>query len=173
MTMARVVQESELKEPKRTLSTIVGEMLDALDESGGEVSEQLDMICAELEEKASAYAAVVRQLQAEQEAFEHLVASYKQKAEQRANTITGLKFRMAAALEAVGVDKLKTATCTWYWQSSKRVDIPDEAAFCEGAEDRFIVQKVYPDKGAIKKALEAGEQIEGAQLAESKHLRFR
>lgn len=169
MTMARVQEH----EPKRTLSTIVSQMLDALDESGGEVSERIDEIATELDEKAQAYAAVVRQMQAEQEAFERLAEAYKQKAAARENTITGLKFRMDAAFKALGVDKLKTPTASWYYQSSRRVELADEAAFCAGAEDRFITVKTYVNKTAVKEALEKGEHVEGAQLMESKHLRFR
>lgn len=158
---------------KRTLASIVTEMLDALEESGGEVSAALDEMSAELTEKAQAYAAVLRQMQAEQKAFEDLAATYKAKAEAREQTIVGLRFRMDHALKACGLEKLKTPTASWYYQSSKRVEIQDETGFLEFADDRFVETKRYPNKTAIKKALEAGEQVEGAALAESKHLRVR
>jgi hypothetical protein len=159
--------------PTRTLSTIVADMLDVLDASNGEVSARLDEISAELEEKAQAYAAVVRQLESEKQAFEDLATAYRAKAATRENTITGLKFRMEQALGAAGIEKLKTSTATWYFQGSKRCELDDEAVFLESAEDRFVVVKTVPNKTEIKKALEAGEQVAGASLVETKHLRFR
>lgn len=173
MTQEAIATNTSGAPAKRTLASIVTEMLDALDESGGEVSAALDEISAELTEKASAYAIVLRQLQAEQKAFEDLAASYKQKAEAREQTITGLRFRMDHALKTCNMDKLKTPVAVWYYQSSKRVEIQDETGFLEFADDRFVETKRYPNKTAIKKALEAGEQVEGAALAESKHLRVR
>lgn len=176
MTMtapANTTEDRFAPRARRSLTEIVAEMLNALDEAGGEVTPAVDAIELELQDKVEAYRAVMVQLGAEQKAFEDLAESYAARAKSRENQIVGLKFRLDAALKACGVDKLRTPTCTVYYQSSKRVDIENEAAFIEGAEDRFVTVKTYADKTALKKALEAGEQVEGATLVESKHLRFR
>jgi hypothetical protein len=161
------------KQSKRTLSEIVSAMLGALDDAGGEVTAAVDELELQLEDKVQAYRAVMLQLEGEAKAFAELAASYKAREETRKNQITGLKFRLDAALKAVGVDSLRTKTCTVYYQGSTRVEIPDEAAFVESAEDRFVEVKQYPKRDELKKALDAGEQVEGAHLLKSKHLRFR
>lgn len=158
---------------RRTLSEIVSEMLAALDDAGGEVTVAVDELGLELEDKVQAYRAVMLQLEAEESAFKKLAEQYESRAKVREQQQVGLKFRLDAALKACGVDKLRTATCTVYYQRSARVEIKDETAFVESAEDRFVVVKQYPDKTAVKKALESGEAVEGAALLESKHLRFK
>lgn len=174
MTMTSHTEPAVAPRPaRRSLTEIVSEMLGALDDAGGEVTAAVDELGLELEDKVQAYRAVMLQLEAEQDAFEALAEQYAARVEARKQQVIGLKFRLDAALKACGVDKLRTPTCTVYFQKSTRVEIKDEAAFLETTEDRFVVVKTYADKTAIKKALESGEAVEGAELAESKHLRFR
>lgn len=176
MTMTSSTETTTVLRPhvkKRALTEIVGAMLCALDDAGGEVTGAVDELGLELEDKVQAYRAVMLQLEAEQAAFKALAEQYEAREKAREQQVTGLKFRLDEALRAMGVDKLRTPTCTVYYQRSTRVEIADEPAFLESAEDRFVQVKSYADKTAIKKALEAGEQVEGAALAESRHLRFR
>lgn len=174
MTMAMISPtDAPLPTSRRTLTEIVSAMLDALDNADGEVTAAVDELDLELTEKAQAYRAVMLQLESEGKAFEELAASYRARAEQRDNQVTGLKMRLDQALRAMKVEKLKTPTTTVYYQRSTRVEIANEETFVESAEDRFVTVKTYAAKDAIKKALESGEQVEGARLLESKHLRFR
>jgi hypothetical protein len=165
--------QSSAPKQRRSLHTIVGDMLAVIDEAGGEVTAAVDELGLELEYKAQAFAAVTRQLAAEAKAFEELAHEYKQKAAARETQITALKFRMEQALTTVGVDKLKTPTATWYFQSSKAVSIADETAFLGGAEDRFVTVKQYVNKTAVREALDAGEVVEGAELRANRSLRVR
>lgn len=158
---------------RRTLAEIVAAMLDALDEADGEVTYAVDALDLELSDKVQGYRAVMLELKGEQEAFKKLAEDYKAKAETRDAQITGLKFRLDAALKAMGVDKLKTPTCTVYYQNTKRVELDDEAGFLEFADDRFVTTKRYANREAIKEALDAGEAVDGVTIAESKHLRFK
>lgn len=158
---------------KRPLSAIVAGMLEAIDEAGGEITAAVDALELELEDKAQAYRAVILQLEGEQKMLKELIDAYDARMETRENHITGLKFRLEQAMRAVGVEKIKTPTCTAYFQGSKRVELENEAVFLETAEDRFVVVKSSPNKQELKKALEAGEAVAGASLVETKHLRFR
>jgi hypothetical protein len=158
---------------KRSLNSIVSEMLAVIDDAGGEVTARVDELGLELDDKVQAYRAVMLQLEAEAEAFGSLIHAYTQRCHARANQITALKFRLEQAMQAVGVEKIKTKTCTAYFQESKAVHIADEAAFVASAEDRFVVVKTTPHKNEIKRALEAGEAVEGAEIKTSRSLRFR
>lgn len=171
---ATVSTTSHIELPnKRTLASIVDELLRAIDDADGEVTSRVDELELALEDKAEAYAAVIAQLKAEQGAFKALVDAYAEKMTARENQITGLKFRLATAMEQVGVDKIKAPTATVYFQASKAVVIADEDAFAFSAPDAFVVTKHTPNKAAIKKALEAGEAVEGAELKTNRSLRFR
>lgn len=158
---------------RRNLTSIVTEMINAIDEADGEVTARVDELGLELDDKVQAYRAVMLQLEAEREAFEELVRTYKSCCAVRDNQITALKFRLEQAMTAVGVEKIKTQTCTAYFQQSKAVHVADEEAFAFSAPDRFVVTKHAPNKAEIKKALEAGEAVEGAELKTNRSLRFR
>lgn len=158
---------------RRPLTSIVAEMIEAIESADGEVTAAVDALDLELEDKVEAYRAVMLQLEHEAGAFQELIDSYRLRVAARENQITGLKFRLDQALKAMGVEKLKTPTATVYYQRNKHVEVENEAAFLESAEDRFVVVKQSVNKQEIKKALEAGETVEGAAMVESKHLRFR
>lgn len=158
---------------RRTLAEIVQEMLDALDQADGEVTAAVDELGLDLQDKVQAYNAVIRQLKGEAKAFKELADDYSTKAASREQSIVGLKFRMDAALKALKVDKLRTPTCTVYYQSTKRVEFESEEAFCEFADDRFVETKRYPKREAVKEVLEGGGEVDGATLVESKHIRFK
>lgn len=163
---------TEMKQ-RRPLHSIIAELVTALDEADGEVTAKVDELGLELEDKVQAYRAVILQRESEREALQELAGFYKRKADGIDNQITGLKFRLEESMQRMGVDKLKTPTCTAYFQSSKRVELENEELFLQTAEDRFVVVKTTPNKAELKKALEAGEQHEGAKLVESRSLRFR
>lgn len=163
----------EIVPARRTLAQIVQEMLDALDQADGEVTAAVDELGLDLEDKVQGYGAVIRQLRGEQKAFKELADEYEARAKSREQTIVGLKFRMDAALKALKIDKLRTPTCTVYYQSTKRVEFANEEAFCAFAPDEFVETKTYPKREAVKEVLEAGGAVEGASLVESKHIRFK
>ena len=159
---------------RRPLHVIVAELVVALDEADGQVTAAVDELGLELEDKVQAYRAVILQREQARESIVQLTKYYERQIEGIDNQVTGLKFRLEEAMQAAGVEKIKTPTCTAYFQTSKRVELTmPEALFVETAEDRFVVVKAAPNKQELKKVLEAGEQVEGAKLAESRHLRFR
>lgn len=158
---------------RRTLHAIVDELLAAIDDAGGEVTAAVDGLGLELEDKVEAYRAVMFQLEQESSAFDGLAHAYKQKSAARDNQITALKFRLEQALDAAGIQKLKTRTCAAYFQNTSSVFVESEQKFLDSAEDRFVVVKQYVNKTAVKEALEAGEAVDGAELRTKRHLRFR
>jgi hypothetical protein len=170
MAMTQAIAEQP---KKRSLASIVDEMLDVIDESDGQVTARIDELGLELDAKVEAYGAVIARLKAEKAAITALIEGYEQKVQARENQIVGLIFRLAGAMEAVGVDKLKTPTTTAYFQKSTAVRIPDEDAFAFNAPDRFVVTTHRPNKKAIRDALDAGEAVEGAELITTRSLRLR
>lgn len=173
MTQAQEFTPSGAPRVRRRLSDLVSEMLAVIEDAGGEVTARVDELGLELDDKVQAYRAVMLRLESEDDAFEELIEMYTQLRTARKNQITALKFRLEQSMTELGVDKIKTATCTAYFQQSKAVHIADEEKFAASAEDRFVVVKQQPNKTEIKKALEAGEAVEGAELKTNRSLRFR
>jgi hypothetical protein len=158
---------------KRTLREIVTMLTDVIDLNDGEVTDEVELLELELEQKVEAYRYVMMELEAEADALAELAVAYKARAAIREDKVAALKARLQSALEAAGIDKIKTQTCTAYLQASKSVAIVDEDAFVFNAPDAYVVTKHMPNKTAIKKALEAGEAVEGALLKINRSLRFR
>lgn len=162
---------------RRKLSEIVEEFEAVLEESGGEVTARVDELGLELEDKVSAYHAVISMREAEVKALKdmakYIADSYAEKIQARSNQAEGLKFRLAEELKKVPGQKVKTPTCSAYFSSSKRVHVENEAQFLESCEDRFVKTTHELKKQVLKDALEAGEEHEGAALVTSKHLVLR
>lgn len=159
---------------RRPLVEIVADLLEHIEDADGEVTDAIDYLELELEDKVQAYAAIMRQLEAEAGALQDLAHAYKLRAATRDAARERLKERLAAALEAVGVDKLKTPTATVWFQTSKRVELDSEWDSIDGnADPRFVVVRYTPNRTAIKDAIEAGEHVDGASLTESRSLRLR
>lgn len=156
---------------RRPLVEIVADLLEHIEDADGEVTDAIDYLELELSDKAEAYAAIIRQLTAEAEAFKSLATQYKLREAIRERAVERLKERLAKALEAVGVDKLKTPTCTVYFQSSEAVELDADA--CDRLPPAFLRMRIEPNKTAIKDALKNGDTFECARLTESRSLRLR
>jgi hypothetical protein len=159
---------------RRPLTEIVQQLLDRIELAGGEVDDGVDALELELEDKVSAYAVIIRQMQGDAAECRRMASFYSARAETPERAVDKLKERLAVALRQVGVVKLKTPTCTAYFQTSHSVEIYDEQTFIEqhGATDAVRVKHVI-SKEYLRHALDAGEVYEGARLVPSSSLRLR
>lgn len=169
------MQTEETQAPaRRSLRSIVDEMLDLIDASDGEVTDAIEELELSVEGKVEAYAAVIKQWAAEGQALEDLAHSYKQKAARRDEQIARLKARLAAQLERIGVDKLKTKTVTAFFKESESVEIYSDADFTVFHRSSvYVVTKHSPDKRVIKEALDRGQAVEGASIKTTRSLQLR
>jgi hypothetical protein len=169
------VQAEEQQAPaRRSLRSIVDELLTLIDDVEGEVNDEIEQLQLSVEQKVEAYAVVIKQWAAEGQAFEDLAKRYKENAARRDEQIARLKARLAAQLERLGVDRLKTKTVTAFFKESESVDLDDEAAFCVlHRQTVFVRTKLSPDKPAIKEALDRGLSYEGASIKTTRSLQLR
>jgi phage host-nuclease inhibitor protein Gam len=81
---------------------------------------------------------------------------------------------LKAALEAVAVEKIQTATCSVWLQESASVEVKDEVTFIEQHGSTEAVRTKHAiNKEYLLHALDVGEFYEGAKLVTTKHLRIR
>ena len=78
---------------------------------------------------------------------------------------------LTSCLDAAGRDKVETAKVRVSFRKSVSVNIEDEGALPAD----FIVETVStkPDKTAIKKAIQAGQEIAGATLIENRNIQIK
>jgi hypothetical protein len=174
---------------QKTLFNIGAELIalnDLLDEIGGDVSEPAVELAVtawfgELEAEQGAkldnYIGLIRTLEMEAHAAGEEADRYTAIEEARANRAAWLKDRLKAHLEATGQPKATTVSgrvvAVQKNGGKKPLGLADDLRI-DDLDERFRRVVVSADTDAIRKALEAGEVIEGATLREpGTHLRIR
>ena len=134
------------------------------------VSAAMDAVDAALEEKLESTAKVIRNLEAEAEALEAEEKRLKARKMAVKNRIADIKGYVQQNLEAMGKDKVTSGIFKWSIQANApSVNILDESLI----PDAYWKIERKPMKTEIKKAIEAGELTEGAELVRTKSLRLR
>ena len=82
-----------------------------------------------------------------------------------------LKNYVAYAMETTGKDKVETDLFKFSFRKSTAVEIFEEDKIPEDFKKQKVEIKI--DKIELKKALQAGQEIEGAQLVERKNLQIK
>lgn len=146
-----------------TLYEIDQKLLDCIDFETGEIinAEKLTELTMERDEKVEKVALWIKELKAEAEALKAEKQSFADRQRAAENKIESLKKWLADALNG---EKFKTTKVAVSFRKTKSVDVPDIFAL-----DENYVKYSEPtaDKAAIKKAIEAGQEVAGATLVEN------
>jgi hypothetical protein len=146
-----------------TLYEIDQELLNCIDTETGEVidAEKLNSLQMERETKIESVALWIKDLKAEAEAYKAEKQAFADRQRIAENKLESLKNWLASVLAG---EKFKTTKVAVSFRRTKRVEVADIFAL-----DENYVKYSEPtaDKAAIKKAIEAGETVKGAQLVES------
>lgn len=146
-----------------TLYEIDQQLLNCIDLETGEIidAEKLNALMMERDEKIEKVALWIKELKAEAEALKAEKQSFADRQKATENKIESLKKWLVDALNG---EKFKTTKVAVSFRKTKSVDVPDVFAL-----DENYIKYAEPtaDKAAIKKAIEAGETVKGAQLVEN------
>lgn len=161
-----------------TLYEITSEYLKALDnleidEETGEIlnAEELDNLSGAFEEKSESVACYIKNAEAfigDLKAEEDNLSKRRKTAERK---IEYLKNVLTACLDAAGRDKFETAKVKISFRRSVKVQIDDESAIPVDFITTTVSTK--PDKTAIKKAIQANQEVSGASLVEGRNLQIK
>ena len=149
-----------------TIYDIERAMLDCIDPETGEIdTETLDALTMERDKKLESVALWVKDLTADAAAIKAEEAALAKRRKTAENQAESLKYWLSTVLDGA---KIKTPRVVVSYTSSKRVDIADGTTL----PDAYIRTTVTtaPDKVALKKALEAGETIDGVTLTAVKNI---
>ena len=144
-----------------------------LDEETGEITnfDTVEALNAQFEDKAESVACYVKNLTAfaaNLKAEEDALSARRKTAERR---IDSMKKYLTSCMESVGKDKVETAKARISFRKSVQVQIDDEKAL--PADYVTTTVTVKPDKNAIKKAIQAGEDVTGASLVEDRNIQIK
>lgn len=150
-------------------------IIEAVEEADGELTpelqEQLAANGEDFREKIENYLKAVRNYEADAEAFKAEAAAFAAKAKRAAATVDRLKQTVTAAMQLRGMDKERFGNFTASLRRSERVTVDDD--LIQQLPDKFKRVKFEADKTALKEALKAGEQVEGAQLTTNYSLQIK
>ena len=147
----------------------------AVEEAEGELTPELEEQLAangeDFREKIENYLMAVRNYAADVEAFKAEAVAFSAKAKRAAATVDRLKQTVTAAMQLRGMDKERFGNFTASLRRSERVTVDDD--LIQQLPDKFKRVKYEADKTALKEALKAGEEVEGAQLTTNYSLQIK
>lgn len=142
------------------------------DEQRAEILAAIGAVQGDIGDKAEAYARIIRNMQADADAYkaESQRLANKQRAAERA--VEGLKARLLNAMTAVGASEIRTDIGKWRIQMNPwSVRVLDDAAV---PAEYHIPQPDKIDKaGILKRFKETGELLNGVEVTQVAGLRFR
>lgn len=161
------------------LTAELSEFLERVDEGDipeEAISDTLESITMDIEEKADNIACVLKSLDAEISAIEEEAKKLTERAKAKEKAYGRIKEYLAENLQRVGMDKLETARNKITFRKSESVEI-DEGAFLGWADvhrdDLLTYTAPKPNKTLIKKALKDGEEIVGAQIVVKSNIQIK
>lgn len=135
------------------------------------LSDTLEGNLAEFEDKARAVACVMRNLEAEAEAYADHAKSVQAKAKSLQVRIEWLKGYLLANMQAVGVTEISGPAMKIKLQNNpESVDVFDPAMIPSEFIRTPPPPEPAPDKAAIKSAIKAGAEVPGARITRTQRV---
>ena len=133
------------------------------------ILERIQFVEERFEEKATNYGYVIKTYEDNSKILADEIKRLQELKKKEDRKVEVLTQRIKEAMLQFNLEKIKTPVMSFSFRKSTAVEILDENAI----EARFSTFKTQPDKVAIKKALEAGEQVMGAVLVENLNLQIK
>lgn len=156
------------------LTTELSRIMYLLEESGGEITEEIEKALDDLESdwdtKVDRLAAVYRRLGVEMDGIREEEKRLKARRESWERNRQAIREYLATQMKRLDKRSVKTPLTTVSFGKSKKVVV---LPFFDPGEDYWIEQDPKLDKKAIKAALEQGLKLPGAYLEESEHITIR
>jgi hypothetical protein len=136
------------------------------------LTELYNQLEEQLELKADSVRFVLAKLKSDTEFLADEIKRLQQRKKSIENNADSLKSLLMWTLQKAGLAKLKTAKATFYFATSKSLQISDEVQLST-LPSEYIQVEYKADKKALKEAIENGVVIDGVSIAENETLRIR
>lgn len=157
------------------ISTNLRYILKAIDDNDGVISDELEQELSikqqELEEKGISYGFAIKHFADNVDKIDAEIERLKALKQRNEAMADKIKDKIKCAMVEFNVEKIETATLKLSLRTSKETIIEN----AEALPTQFLVRKetFTPDKKAIKKAIEDGEDVTGAYVRENKTLQIK
>lgn len=141
------------------------------------ITDTLDSIDAEIEDKADNICCAIKNLIAEAEAIKVEEDNLAERRKAKEKEAENLKSYLSNMLQAIGKDKIETSRNKITFRKSEKVEFVNEAQFIEWAmsNDDSLLKFANPtvNKTAIKAAIKNGLVVEGAYLSTNQNIQIK
>ena len=138
------------------------------------LTDTMEALEGEIEDKADGYAIVMKELEAAEQKIKNEVDRLNARRLTISNNMRAMKLRLQESMKITGKTKFKTDLFSFGIQKNPPSVVMDEQ-YLENIPERYLVpQEPTIDKKKIKEDLKAGVDLEGiAHLEQSESLRIR
>ena len=138
------------------------------------LTDTMEALEGEIEDKADGYAIVMKELEASEQKIKNEVDRLNARRLSISNNIRCMKLRLQTSMIETGKTKFKTDLFSFGIQKNPPAVVIDEQ-YIENIPEKYLVQQdPVIDKKKIKEDLKAGVDLEGiAHLAQTESLRIR
>lgn len=143
---------------------------ESADEVTEEMQEMANNLNVEIEEKCDNYAKMIRNLEADVEAFKNQEKIFNEKRKSAENKVKWLKQNLQASMELQGKKKVKTDLFSFNIQkNAPSLEIKDE----KNIDDSYYIIERKLNKRALLGDIKEGLIVDGVELKQSESLRIR
>lgn len=151
------------------------DIINSADAETGEVDSdialELSAIEGNLQEKAVSVATVSRAVSATVDQIKNEIARLTEMQKKLENRNARVKEYLKQALDTAGIEKIQGISATISFRKSEQTVIDNEAAI---PDEYMTVKTTYtPNKTAIKAAIKAGKQIDGAHIETCRNIQIK
>lgn len=138
----------------------------------------LEAIEATFNDKADNIACMVKSYLAEAEAIKAEADKLTERAKAKKAQAERLKGYLSRHMLDMGIGSIESPRTKLTFRKNEAVEIADEAAFVEyvqaaGLDDYLTYKAPTPNKTAIKEAIKAGTEIQGAEIVTKQNLQIK
>lgn len=143
---------------------------ESADEVTEEMQEMADNLNVEIEEKCDNYAKMIKNLEADVEAYKNQEKIFNEKRKVAENKVKWLKQNLQASMEMQGRKKVKTELFSFNIQkNTPSLEIRDE----KNIDDSYYVIERKLNKRELLNDIKEGLIVDGVELKQSESLRIR
>lgn len=124
------------------------------------INDTLELLQCSIEEKVENTAKYIKNVESDIEGIKAEINRLTALKKQKERNTEWLKTNIEYALKTKGIDKLEVGTFKCGYRKSESVEVDD----LKSIPSDYIKTEIKPDKTAIKKALKAGEEINGVHI---------
>lgn len=155
------------------IQTDLRALLNSIAENDGEISpeqeQQLAISQDQLEQKGINYGLVIRECEASVAAIDAEIERLTKLKSKPVNLAKKLKENISAAMKQFEVEKIESDLIKLSFRKSEAVEVFDESLL----QERYYKYSPSIDKTAIKTAIKAGEDVQGARIVSNSNLQVK